>query len=447
MQEEGNGASVATATGVQHAEGTDGRGSLLLDLPVPFRRIGGVLHVDVPADVGILCWLDNFERVTVCAPCVPEAHVDPTASWVPADELLRRGGLTLHALPWGYHPRDHLRHRTQVRDLYRGLIASHDFLCFANLGWAGAWGNIAADEASRMRRPYAVWLDWVLHEMRPAAAGGIARRCASAIRDGLEKRSSLRAVRRAALGLFHGRTVYDAYAPISRNPHVVHNVHLGRQDMIAAADLAARLTRPGVRARIGYVGRAHERKGPLQWISAMERLARCHPGGFEAIWLGDGPLLEECRAEVVRRGLADVVFFPGAERDRAKVLEFFRSLDAFAFCHLTQESPRCLIEALMSGVPLVGYDSAYARDLVAEAGGGEFVPVGDVEGLAARLADLMSDGAAREAASMRAVASGERFSVDAVFAHRSELIKRHLVTDAAAGMALGRGGSFERVGN
>jgi glycosyltransferase involved in cell wall biosynthesis len=444
MQDEADGAAVTEAAGARQAKRAEVEGSLLLDLPVPFRRIDGVLHVDVPADVGILGWLDNFERVTVCAPCVPEAHVDPTASWVPADELLRRGGLTLHALPWGYHPRDHLRHRTQVRELYRELVASHEFLCFANLGWAGAWGNIAADEAARVHRPYAVWLDWVLHEMRPAAAGGIAKRCVSAMRDGLEKRSSLRAVRRAALGLFHGRTVYDAYAPISRNPHVVHNVHLGRQDMIGAADLAARLARPGVRARIGYVGRVHERKGPLQWISAMERLARCRPRGFEAIWLGDGPLLEECRAEVVRRGLADVVFFPGAERDRAKVLEFFRSLDLFAFCHLTQESPRCLIESLMSGVPLVGYASAYARDLVAEAGGGEFVPVGDVEGLAARLADLMSDGAAREAASMRAVASGERFSVDAVFAHRSELIKRHLAADA--GTAPGRGASFERVG-
>ena len=412
--------------GAGGADRAPGQGSLLLDLPVPFRRIGGVLHVDVPADVGILCWLDNFERVTVCAPCVPEAHVDPTASWVPAEELLRRPGLTLHALPWGYHPRDHLRQRTSVRTLYRELVARHEFLCFANLGWAGAWGTVAADEARRARRPYAVWLDWVLHEMRPAASGGVARRCASAIRDGLEKRSSLRAVRGAALGLFHGRTVYDAYAPISRNPHVVHNVHLGRHDMIAAADLAARLARPAGRARIGYVGRAHERKGPLQWIDAMERLARRLPGGLEAVWLGDGPLLEECRAEVARRGLADVVFFPGAERDRAKVLAFFRSLDLFAFCHLTQESPRCLIESLMSGVPLVGYDSAYARDLVAEAGGGDFVRVGDVDGLVDRLAVLLADGAARERLSRHALASGERFSVDAVFAHRSELIRQHL---------------------
>ena len=442
MEDQGSGASVATATGGPRAKG---RGSLLLDLPVPFRRIGGVLHVDVPADAGILGWLDNFERVTVCAPCVPEALVDPTASWVPAEELLRRGGLALHALPWGYHPRDHLRHRAGVRDLYRGLVASHDFLCFANLGWAGAWGTIAADEASRTGRPYAVWLDWVLHEMRPAAAGGIGKRCVGAIRDELEKRSSLRAVRRAALGLFHGRTVHDAYAPISRNPHVVHNVHLGRQDLIAPAALAARLERPVARVRIGYVGRAHERKGPLQWIAAMERLAQRHAGEFEATWLGDGPLLEECRREVARRGLAGVVFFPGAERDRAKVLEFFRSLDLFAFCHLTQESPRCLIEGLMSGVPLVGYDSAYARDLVDGTGGGEFVPVGDVEALACRLADLTRDGAARRAAAMRAVASGGRFSVDAVFAHRSDLIRRHLVEDDGAGRSRGAGAASGRA--
>jgi glycosyltransferase involved in cell wall biosynthesis len=446
MQDEADGAAVAKATGARQAKRAESEGSLLLDLPVPFRRIGGVLHVEAQAHNGIHCWLDNFQRVTICAPCVPEALVDPTMSWLPVDDLLGRGTLTLHALPWGYHPRDHLRHRAQVRGLFRQLVASHEFLCFANLGWAGAWGNIAADEASRMRRPYAVWLDWVLHEMRPARSAGIAKRCVRAIRDGLEKRSSLGAVRRAALGLFHGRTVYDAYAPISRNPHVVHNVHLRRQDVIARTALAARLERPVARVRIGYVGRVHEMKGPLQWIAAMERLSRRHAGRFEATWLGDGPLLEECRREVARRGLADVVFFPGAERDRAKVLEFFRSLDLFAFCHLTQESPRCLIEALMSGVPLVGYDSTYARDLVAVTGGGDFVPAGDVDALADRVANLLTDDAARQAASIGALASGERFSADAVFAHRSELIKRHLVADAAAGMAPGRGASFERVG-
>lgn len=120
---------------------------------------------------------------------------------------------------------------------------------------------------------------------------------------------------------------------------------------------------PG-RVQIGYIGRVHEMKGPLHWIDAMESLSKRNPLSFQASWVGDGPLLEECRKQVALRGLDGVVVFPGGERSRPAVLRFLRSLDLFTFCHLTKESPRCLIEALMSGVPLVGYDSAYARDLV-----------------------------------------------------------------------------------
>ena len=403
--------------------------SLLLDLPVPFRRIDGVLHVEAQAHNGIHRYLDNFRRVTVCAPRVPDALIDPSVFWLPVDDLLQRGGLTLHELPWGYHPFAHLRYRAQVRGLYRRLIASHRFLCFANLGWAGAWGNVAAREATRMRRPYGVWLDWVLHEMHPTSAGA-AKTIVGAIRGWLEKRHSLAAIAGAELGLFHGRTVYDAYAPISRNPQVVHNIHLKRQDVIDRATLAARLERTSEHVQIGYVGRVHEMKGPLQWIDAMQTLSQRHPKRFKATWLGEGPLLEECRRQVVLRGLDDVVFFPGAERSRPKVLEFLRSLDLFAFCHLTPESPRCLIEALMSGVPVIGYDSAYARELVDTTGGGVFVPVGDVTGLAESLGCLLEDVSARQVASIAARASGERFSDDAVFTHRSELIKRHLLTGA-----------------
>lgn len=407
------------------AAGAEGASSLLLDLPVPFRRIDGVLHVESQAHNGIHRYLDNFQRVTVCAPRVPDDLIDPSVLWRPVDDLLERGGLSFHELPWGYHPLAHLRYRTQVRALYRRLIAEHGYLCFSNLGWAGAWGSIAAREAIRLGRPYAVWLDWVLHDMHPTGAGA-GKGIVGVIRGWLEKRHSLAAIRGSELGLFHGRTVYDAYAPIARNPHVVHNIHLKRQDVIERAELTARLDRTAEPLRIGYVGRAHEMKGPLQWIDAMEKLSQRHPMRIRATWLGDGPLLDECRRQVVARGLQDVVSFPGSESNRRKVLEFLRSLDLFAFCHLTQESPRCLIEALMSGVPVVGYDSAYARDLVGSAAGGTFVPVGDVPGLAEALATLLEDTSRRQTASLAALAAGESFSDDAVFAHRSELIRQHL---------------------
>jgi len=47
------------------------------------------------------------------------------------------------------------------------------------------------------------------------------------------------------------------------------------------------------------------------------------------------------------------------------------------FTHVTPESPRCLVESLTCGTPIIGYQSRYCEDLVKDFGGGTFVPVQD----------------------------------------------------------------------
>jgi len=237
------------------ADGADAAraGSLLLDLPVPFRRIDGVLHVEAQAHDGIHRWLDNFRYVTICAPRVPDELVDPSISWRPVDDLMARGGLALHELPWGYHPLAHLRHRGPVRALYRQLVPAHGFLCFSNLGWAGAWGEIGAREAARAGRPYAVWVDRVLDEVHPTRGRSGARGVMNALRDRMENRRALAAIRGAALGLFCGRAVHDAYAPISRQPHVAHDI----PSNLGAVASPERLADEAVFARCSTLIRQH----------------------------------------------------------------------------------------------------------------------------------------------------------------------------------------------
>jgi len=228
-------------------------GGLLLDLPVPFRRIDGVLHVEAQAHDGIHRWLDNFASVTICAPRVPDELVDPSISWRPVGDLLARGGLALHELPWGYHPLAHLRHRGRVQALYRRLVPAHRFLCFSNLGWAGAWGDVGVREAARSGRPYAVWVDRVLGEMHPTRGRSGARGVLNRWRDRMENRRALAAIQGAALGLFCGRAVHDAYAPISREPHVVH----GLPANLGAVASPERLADEGVFARCSELIRQH----------------------------------------------------------------------------------------------------------------------------------------------------------------------------------------------
>lgn len=411
--------------------------SLLLDLPVPFWELDGILQIEAQAYDGLQRWLDNFDQITVCAPLAPADLIDPSVTWRAANDLLIDGRLRLEPMPWGYHPREHLLQSGRVRRRLRTLIQNHRYLCFSNLGWLGSWGNIAAEEARRIGKPYAVWLDWVLHEMPDQQRRDWPRRAFARFNTAMLKAHSLSAIREAALGLFHGRSVYEAYAPISRAPHVVHDVHFKRNDIISQTQLKARLARQAGPIRLGYVGRVHPMKGPIAWIEAIAQAIQSvdsrHPSSrrIEAVWLGDGPLIETARAAVRERGLDDQISFPGAESDRGRVIEFLRNIDLFVFCHLTPESPRCLIEALMSGVPLLGFDSPYASDLVTPHGGGAYVDVYDTAGLATLIQRHLKDPLLLQSLSMAALRSGQEYSEEDVFRHRSDLIRTHLAVEAA----------------
>jgi glycosyltransferase involved in cell wall biosynthesis len=348
--------------------------------------------------------------------------------------LLAGGRLRLEPLPWAYHPLDHLKHRAEVRQRFARWVSEHRYLCFSNLGPFGAWGSVAAAEARRQQRPYSLWFDWVLHRM-PLEPGATPRqRLKHALMAQLIERETTRAIRGAALGLFHGQTVFDAYAPLCRQPELVHDVHTHPEDAISDDDLAAKLARQvsGLDARrplrIGYVGRVHPMKAPFDWIEALARAAEVLGAErIQATWLGDGPLLDAARERVRSLGVEANIRFEGFVADRSRLLAFLREQDLLLFCHITPESPRALVEALISGTPLLGYDSAYARQLVAERGGAILTPLSDTKALTTALIRLADDPQAlaeltRQAATARAI-----YNDEAVFAHRSELIKRFAV--------------------
>jgi glycosyltransferase involved in cell wall biosynthesis len=403
---------------------------LLLDLPVPFRRINGDLWVEAQVLNGLRLWSENFARLTVTAPVLPDAQSDePGFDWANPEQLLAKGGVQLVALPWGYKHFDHYKLAGQVRQTLGSLVDSHRYLCLSNVGGFGAWSNLAVDWAIARRRPYSLWFDNVAHEMPRDPPRSVLHAAKQWLDLQYSKRKTFHAIRHASLGLFHGLTVYEAYAGMCPQSALVHDIHCGPGDAITDDQLrqkvAAQVSAP--RVRIGYAGRVHPIKGPFDWIDVLQGLAeRVGSDAFEATWYGHGPAFEEARERTQAAGLDGCVRFAGHVRDRETLLGSLRELDIFLFCHLTPESPRCLIESLISGTPLLGYESAYARDLVGDRGGGAFVPIGDRRGLTDRLERLVRDRSAlgrlaTEAATARAI-----FSDEAVFRHRSDLIKQHL---------------------
>ena len=409
--------------------GSTGRG-LLLELGVPFRQVDGQLLTESQAYNGLRHWCRHFKGVTVCAPVLPaDFEIPSSVVWVSPQALIDSGDLTLVALPWAYSLLAYLRQRGAVRRLFARLIPEHRYLCFSSHGAYGCWGNDAGALATQQGRRHAVWFDWVVHRVAWSPNASWRHRVKALLLSPYVRWQTRRNIRHSDLGLFHGRTVYEAYRGWASNPQVVHNIHVSPAEAIDEATLAAKLAQqadPQRPLRIGYVGRVHPMKGPQAWIQAICGAAeRLGPGRIRATWLGDGPLLDSCREQVREAGREEVISFPGFVADRSLLLGFLRQMDLLVFCHLTPESPRCLPEAMISGTALVGFDSAYAQDLAGELGGVRTVALGDVAALSDAIVALALDRPTLSRLCAEAALARQTFTDEAVFAHRSALIQQH----------------------
>jgi glycosyltransferase involved in cell wall biosynthesis len=195
---------------------------------------------------------------------------------------------------------------------------------------------------------------------------------------------------------------------------------------MARAELDAKLEsiRARTSLRVIYAGRAVAMKGAIDWVEAMiEAIA----GGadIDATWIGDGDQLPGMKSRVESMRLSNRIRFEPFIHDRSRLLDQLRQADVLVFCHHTPESPRVLIESLVSGTPIVGYASAYACDLLKAHAGGALVQKHEPHAIARTLIDLARDRLTLATLTEAAWHAGAPFNDEAVFAHRSELIERY----------------------
>lgn len=402
--------------------------TLLIYVSVPLHEQAGEFFLEDQACNGLRLWADNFERLIMVIPLAPRP---PPPAWVPLRSHVGTAldRIEIVTVPEAYRPDQFVRALPGTVPRLRDAIGRADYLGFAIGGLFGDWGAVGAYLAHRMGLPFYVWTDRVESEVVRRTAGSD-----PSWRRRLRARLSHRPmawiehylIRRAALGLFHGQETFQAYAPYCRNPQVVHDIHIRKSDHIDAVRLEAKVRQVGSGPlRICYMGRADPMKGPGDWLSVLEALAGADIE-FEATWLGEGSELAAMRARVEGGPLAGRVRLPGFVRDRGMILQTLREAHLMLFCHKTPESPRCLIEALTSGTPIVGYDSAFPRELIAENGGGRLTPRDDVPALAQAVEALARGRDALADLIARAARDGAQFDDETVFRHRSDLIKTHL---------------------
>jgi glycosyltransferase involved in cell wall biosynthesis len=217
----------------------------------------------------------------------------------------------------------------------------------------------------------------------------------------------------------------DYYARFARNPHLVHDIHISKEDRISRDALARRLSaRVPSLLRVVYAGRVEEIKGPGHWISAVKEALR-EGAAVEAKWYGSGTGYDKYKRQVAEQSLEDSISFMGFVPQK-KMLSEIREADIFLFAHMTEESPRCLIEALSAGLPLVGYENGFVRELVGSSQAGIFVPRGDIKALSDLLLRLANDPAQVKTMALDARKVAEPLNDEDVFRHRSDIIKQAL---------------------
>lgn len=382
----------------------------------------GVL-VDEHFGNNLCAYLASFEKVTVACPAMA-----PGANMVPLKDINGVERCSVIVLPEPYREDRFYFNYAKVSRLLRDQITAADYLLISPHA-AFDWSTLATRIALALGRDYNMEGDWDLQSVSRSQLADMKvglNRLRKTLWFHVHTRYYLDSMSRARLSLLQGAAVFDAYKNIAPNPQKVLNVQVTAADRISNEAFAAKLARvrSGAPLRIAYAGRAIAMKGPRDWqrclSNAMERGLNA-----TATWLGDGDLLDMVQGSVAKRGLADRIVYPG-NVDRDEAFAMLRNSEIFLFCHLTDESPRCLVEALAAGAPIIGYASLYANDLVSERGGGEFVPLGDWQALADRILELDRDRDRLAKLLEMARNSSLLYDRESAIGHRIRLMREHL---------------------
>jgi glycosyltransferase involved in cell wall biosynthesis len=138
---------------------------------------------------------------------------------------------------------------------------------------------------------------------------------------------------------------------------------------------------------VGWVGRMTSIKRLPDVLEAFKRLREL---GVEATLclVGDGPDREAAERQAKELGIARHVIGLGYQRD---VSPYYALFDALVLTSANEGTPVVAIEALAAGRPVVATRVGGVPDVVSDGEDGFLVEVGDVDGIAGKLAQLARD--------------------------------------------------------
>lgn len=180
---------------------------------------------------------------------------------------------------------------------------------------------------------------------------------------------------------------------------------------------------------VGLVGRLIEAKGIFVLLEALSGLS----GDWELRVVGAGEVRTAAESFVTQRGMARRVQFTGPQPSTA-MPRIMQGFDVLVGPSLTTERwkeqfGRMLVEAMASGVPVIGSDSGEIPNVIGDAG--VVIPEGDAVALRAALAGLRDDPAERRRLAERGRSRVlEHFTQEAI-ARRTFSVYQQMVTARA----------------
>lgn len=142
---------------------------------------------------------------------------------------------------------------------------------------------------------------------------------------------------------------------------------------------------------IGYIGQLIPRKGIDVLLKAVSRLGSLN---WRLAIVGDGEERAHLELMAEELGIADRTRFFGFRKDR---LAFLKGFDAFVLPSRLEGIPRCLMEAMAAGAPVVATDIAGCRDLIHHGETGLLFPLEDDKRLAEEIVRVASNDVLRSA--------------------------------------------------
>lgn len=138
---------------------------------------------------------------------------------------------------------------------------------------------------------------------------------------------------------------------------------------------------------IGFVGQMIARKGLPDLLRAFDEIHRQWPGARLTL-LGDGAQRAELEALADSLACADAITFAGFRSDRLAIMASF---DLFLMTSSLEGIPRCLMEAMALGTPVVAYDIPGVDQLITDQETGVLVAPGCWQALARASMSLLAD--------------------------------------------------------